>query len=389
MFSIRTQWNLTPNRLSDLVSEKRRQSDALIDLTESNPTRCGFTYPRDIILHALADASSLIYNPDPRGLLTARQAIVEYNATRGISLRPEQIVLTTSTSEAYSFLFKLLCDTGDEVLVPRPSYPLFDYLGQVNDITLRQYHLVYDGEWHIDFESLESAYSDRVRAIVLVHPNNPTGSSIQQHEFDKVCSFASKHQCALIIDEVFESYTLDPGKNHLPPLIADASVLSFTLNGISKILGLPQIKLSWIIVQGRASQNEEALNRLDIIADTFLSVSTPAQVALPALLNQLHCLHDQIHERIRNNYRLLDELFASSRVTPLRAESGWYAILQLPQFHSDEDWALALLQQENIFVYPGHFFDMQQRSCLVFSLLPPPEVLADALARLRLLVERS
>ena len=386
MFTSRTQWNLIPNHLSGLAAAKRQRGEVIVDLTESNPTRCEISYPEKEILAALASESSLLYQPEPRGLLVARNAIAEHYAALGVTVRPEHVVLTASTSEAYSFLFKLLCNTGDEVTVPQPGYPLFEFLCQLNDVTLRHYRLAYDGEWHIDFESLESAITDRTRAILLVHPNNPTGSYLKQDEFDRVCAIASEHKCAIIADEVFGSYyfSSDPGRANT--LTSSNSVLSFSLNGISKLLGLPQFKLSWIIVRDNSKQTHEALKRLDIIADTFLSVNTPVQVALPKLLEYSQFIGEQIRRRVYSNYRLLQRAFTGSSVSVFQAEGGWYAVLQLSQLHDDDEWAVELLHQQNILVYPGHFFNMEQKSCIVLSLLPSPELFAASLSCIRMLI---
>jgi alanine-synthesizing transaminase len=389
MFSSRTQWNLAPNRLSALVAAKRLRGEVILDLTESNPTRCGISYPEKEILAALATTSSLLYQPEPRGLLTARKALSDFYATLGITVRAEHMMLSASTSEAYSFLFKLLCNAGDEVIVPQPSYPLLEYLCQLNDVALRQYRLVYDGEWHIDFESLQSAFSDRTRAIVLVHPNNPTGSYLKQHEFERVCAIAVEHHCAVIADEVFQPYSFFPDVHRANILALQSSALLFSLNGISKLLGLPQLKLSWIIISGHPKQIAEAFDRLDIIADTYLSVNTPAQVALPKLLEQLQCIGEQIRKRVCSNYQMLQNIFKDSTVSVFHGEGGWYGILQLPQFHNDDEWAVELLLQQRILVHPGHFFEMKQNSCIVLSLLPSPDVFADALSRIRMFVEHS
>ena len=389
MFSSRTQWNMAPNRLSALVAAKRLRGEVILDLTESNPTRCGISYPEKEILAALANTSSLLYQPEPRGLLTARKAIADFYATLGITIRAEHMMLSASTSEAYSFLFKLLCNAGDEVIVPRPSYPLLEYLCQLNDVALRSYQLVYDGEWHIDFESLQSAFSDRTRAIVFVHPNNPTGSYLKQNEFERVCALANEHHCAVIADEVFQSYSFFPDVHRANILALQSSVLLFSLNGISKLLGLPQLKLSWIIVSGQPKQIAEAFDRLDIIADTYLSVNTPAQVALPKLLGQLQYIGEQIRKRVCSNYQVLQDIFKDSTVSVFHGEGGWYGILQFPQFHNDDEWAVELLLQQCILVHPGHFFEMKQNSCIVLSLLTSPDVFADALSRIRMFVEHS
>jgi alanine-synthesizing transaminase len=373
MFSSRTQWNLTPNRLSEEVAAKRFRGDDIVDLTESNPTQCGFSYPEKEILGALANSSSLVYQPDPRGLPTARKAIADFYSTQGIAISPEHMILTASTSEAYSILFKLLCNAGEEVLIPKPSYPLIEYLCQLNDVTPRHYQLAYDGEWHIDFEYLESVCTGCSRAIVLVHPNNPTGSYLKQDEFNRVSTFAAEHGCALIVDEVFETFSFSSDSRRADILKPDIPMPVFSLNGISKLLGLPQLKLSWIVVRSGDQHREEILNRLDIISDTFLSVNTPVQVALPGLLSQSQLLGGQIISRVHSNYRTLREGFRDSTVSVLHTEGGWYAVLQFPLSNSDEEWALELLQQQNILVYPGHFFEMEQPSCIVLSLLPPSD----------------
>jgi aspartate/methionine/tyrosine aminotransferase len=330
-----------------------------------------------------------LYQPEPRGLLSARKAIAEYYAAHGIAIAPEQIILTSSTSEAYSFLFKLLCNVGDEIVVPQPSYPLFEYLCQLNDITLRYYRLAYDGEWHIDFTSLQAQFSDRTKAIVLVHPNNPTGSYLKQNEFARICSLASEHHCSLIADEVFGPYDISPDAKRARTLNTQSPVLLFSLNGISKLLGLPQLKLSWIVVDGTLHHRDEVLNRLDIIADTYLSVNTPAQVALPKLLRSSLDIGNHIRVRIQANYRLLQSIFTDSSTSVLRVEGGWYAILQLPQKYSDDNWAEEILTHKNILVQPGHFFDIEQKSCIVISLLPILRLFEDSIQRLERFIEEK
>jgi alanine-synthesizing transaminase len=388
MFSARTQWNTTPNILSDLLAEKLHRGESVVDLTESNPTRCDFSYPAHEILEALADESVLSYRPDSRGLLSARTAIAELYARSGVTVTPEQIILTASTSEAYSFLFKLLCDTGNEVIVPQPSYPLFEYLCQLNDVKLRHYRLAYDGEWHVDFDSLQAVMTGAVRAIVLVHPNNPTGSFLKQKEFDRICSLAAQYSCALIIDEVFGPYVFTSHGHSNGTLESNFPVLSFSLNGISKLLGLPQLKLSWIVVNGTPAQSHEALARLDIIADTFLSVNTPVQAALPKLLLYAADIKSQISQRIQTNYHFLFQCFSGSSISVFYVEGGWYSLLQLPQTRSDEDWAIIFLAQ-NILVHPGHFFDVEQKSCILVSLLPPSRLFMNTTTQIRKIIEEK
>jgi aspartate/methionine/tyrosine aminotransferase len=274
-------------------------------------------------------------------------------------------------------------------VVPQPSYPLFEYLCQLNDITLRSYRLAYDGEWHVDFASLQAQFSNRTRAIVLVHPNNPTGSYLKQNEFDQICSLASEHHSSLIVDEVFGSYDISPDVHCANILTSQSFVPLFSLNSISKLLGLPQLKLSWIIVDGDLQQRNEALNRLDIIADTFLSVNTPVQVALPKLLRSTSDIRNQIRLRIQTNYQLLQSIFADSITSVLRVEGGWYAVLQLPQKYSDDNWAEEILTHQNILVQPGHFFDMEQKSCIVISLLSISSLFDDAILRLQRFIEEK
>jgi hypothetical protein len=388
MFSSRTQWNMAPNHLSELIALKRQRGETIVDLTESNPTRCGFTYPEEEILAALSSKSSFTYQPEPRGLPIARSAIAEYYASLGVSINPEHILLTASTSEAYSFLFKLLCNAGDEVLVPQPSYPLFEYLCQLNDVTPSHYRLAYDGEWHIDFESLETACNNRSHVIVLVHPNNPTGSFLKQDEYERVCTFAAEHHCALIVDEVFDTYHFSSDDRRATSMPSAHAVLTFSLNGISKLLGLPQLKLSWIAVHGNPQQRDEALQRLDVITDTFLSVSTPVQHALPKLLEQRNNIGHQIRRRVLSNYHVLQETFMQSSSSVFLVEGGWYAILRLPQFLSDDEWALELLRQQHILIHPGHFYNIHQNSCIVLSLLPPLEVFASAVSQIQMFIEQ-
>jgi aspartate/methionine/tyrosine aminotransferase len=387
MFSSRAHWNTAPNQLSDLATEKRLHGESIIDLTESNPTRCEFSYPKQEILTALADESNLVYQPQPRGLLSAREAVTKYYTSHGISITPEQIVLTASTSEAYSFLFKLLCNVNDEVIVPQPSYPLFEYLCQLNDVELRRYRLAYDGEWHVDFTSLQNEVTRKTRAIVLIHPNNPTGSYIKQDEFDRFCTFANKHNCAIIVDEVFEQYAFSHDKRRANILASQSPVLLFSLNGISKLLGLPQFKLSWIIVHGDNQKTIEALNKLDIIADTYLSVNTPVQAALPKLFQYSSHIGEQILERVHANYKQAQAIFSGTSTSVFEVEGGWYAILQLPQIHSDDEWAVEILSRCNIQVYPGHFFDLHHKSCIVISLLPISNIFYNTIMQLRRFIE--
>jgi alanine-synthesizing transaminase len=389
MFSSRTDWNTSPNRLSGLIAEKRLKGEIIFDLTESNPTKCEFSYPVNEIIKTINTPSITSYKPEPFGLLSARKAIAEYYAGLGVAIKPERIVLTSSTSEAYSFLFKLLCNAGDEVIIPQPSYPLFDYLCQLNDIALKNYRLAYDDEWYIDFESLQEQITGRTRAIVLVHPNNPTGSYLKRDEFEQICLFASKYHASIIIDEVFGPYDISSDLHRAHILDTESDVLLFSLNGISKLVGLPQLKLSWIIVHGNSQFTAEALKRLEIISDTFLSVNTPVQLALPNILSHSSDIGNQIRLRIQKNYQLLQSVFSGSSVSVLRVEGGWYAVLQFPQRKSDEEWTEQILLQKNIIVQPGHFYDFDRESCIVISLLPIFRIFEESIEEIHKFVQEN
>lgn len=392
MFAARTNWSLAPNRLTRGLDELRREGRAWIDLTESNPTRCGFTIDSALIQEALADPRALLYEPDPRGPLAAREAVVEYYAERGVQLSPQQIFLTTSTSEAYSYVFRLLADPGDSILVLRPSYPLFEFLAELNDVHLAPYPLVYHDGWGIDLVALgasaESARG-RARAIMLVHPNNPTGSFVAGAEAGALAAFCASHGLALVADEVFADYAWSPEAGRALTFAAEQGVLTFTLSGLSKISALPQMKLSWIVVTGPDDLRGEAQARLEVIADTYLSVSAPAAYALPTLLELRRQIQPQILERVRANLRALDgQLSARLPVSRLRAEGGWYAIVRVPATRSDDDWAAGLLAREQVLVHPGHFFDFPADGHLVVSLLPAPEVFREGIAKLLAYVSR-
>jgi aspartate/methionine/tyrosine aminotransferase len=380
MFTSRTGWSLSPNRLAEAVAERRRQCLPLLDLTESNPTRCGFTYDSEKIFRALANPRALRYDPDPRGLLCARQAVADYYAERGAKIAPEQIFLTTSTSEAYSYVFRLLANPGDTILVPQPSYPLFDFLAGLNDVEVVPYPLLYAEGWQLDTQALESRLGAGARAILVVHPNNPTGSFVRRVELEFLLRCCRDRSLALVADEVFADYafasvrqpTDRPDEEWVVSHAAVAEALTFTLSGLSKISGLPQMKLAWVAVNGPAEVLREALARLEVIADTYLSVSAPLAHALPELLELRRSLQPQIRERVEGNLRWLDrQLPAHSPVSRLKAEGGWYATLKLPSHRNDEDWALEMLREEGVLVHPGHFFDFDSEAHLVVSLLPP------------------
>ncbi len=394
MFASRIDWPLAPNRLSKQLEERRRRGLLVLDLTESNPTRCGFNYDVQEVLGALTDARSLTYDPDPRGPLASRLAVVDYYAERGIELTPEQLFLTTSTSEAYSFVFRLLADPGDNVLVPRPSYPLLDFLARLDSVELNSYSLLYDQGWQIDLGSLERALTPRTRAIVVIHPNNPTGSYVRPEERQALLEWCSKRQLALVADEVFFDYALGPdaaeGNRRAASHAGTCETLTFTLSGLSKISALPQMKLAWVVVSGPGEILRDVLTRLELIADTYLSLSLPLAHALPRLLDLRRSMQPQILKRVRSNLRRLDEQISpASPVTRLKAEGGWNAILRLPSIQSDEDWAIELLREDGVLVHPGHFYDFASEGFLVVSLLTKPETFEEGVAKVLARVSRS
>jgi aspartate/methionine/tyrosine aminotransferase len=363
VFSSRLDWNLQTNRLSALRKTKSR----VLDLTESNPTRAGLEYPGEEILGALADARGLRYDPEPRGLLSAREAVANYYGDVPVS----RILLTASTSEAYAYLFKLLCDPGDEILSPRPSYPLFEFLAGLESVRVVQYPLRYDGVWHIDFDALERAITPRTRAIVVVNPNNPTGSFLKRVEWARL----QRLGIPILSDEVFSDYAFARDDSRVQSLTNAPEALTFSMSGLSKIAALPQMKLGWIVASGPG--HEAALDRLELIADTYLSVATPVQIALPRLLDAGAKVRAQIIERTRANLATLRQA-----TKPLHVEGGWYAILQVPRTRSEEEWAIMLLDRHDVLVQPGFYFDFESEAFLVLSLLTPPEVFAEGLCRI-------
>ena len=377
MFSSRLEWNAHPNPLTTLLAEKRRQGSPILDLTESNPTRAALDYP-DGLLTALADPRALYYDPDPRGLLSAREAVSAYYAQRSVDVPPSRILLTASTSEAYSYLFKLLADPGDEILVPRPSYPLFDYLAAMESLAVRQYPLRYDGVWHIDFPALTSAITPRTRAIVVVNPNNPTGSFLKHAEWEHLQTFG----LPILSDEVFSDFAFAPDPQRIATLAGQNSILTFSMSGLSKIAGLPQMKLGWIVASG--PDHLAALDGLEWIADTYLSVSTPIQLALPNILSAARPVQEQIRSRTASNLEHLRKnlIAAACPYRCLTIEGGWYAILEVPRIRSEEEWVLQLLAEKDVLVQPGFFYDFESEAFLVLSLLTPPAVFAAGLRRI-------
>jgi aspartate/methionine/tyrosine aminotransferase len=381
MFSGRAGFDLTPNRLSGVLLAKRRSGARVLDLTESNPTRAGMSYPDDL-LAVLADPGNLVYEPAPLGLPEARAAVARDYERRGAPVDPGRIVITAGTSEAYAFLLKLLCDAGDEVLVPAPSYPLFDFLAQLEAVSLRRYRLAYDGEWHVPAAALEPLLGPRTRAVAIVSPNNPTGSYLKRDEALELESLCARRGVAILADEVFADYALTADSRRIPTLARDAAALTFSLGGLSKSAGLPQLKLAWIAVSGPERLCRDALARLEVIADSFLSVSTPVQRAAPVLLARLPELQAPIAARVRANASWLSEKCAGSPATLLRAEGGWSAVLRVPATLSEEERACRLLEAEDVLVHPGFFFDFAHEAFLVVSLLPEEGVFREGVSRL-------
>jgi alanine-synthesizing transaminase len=395
MFARRTEWDLSPNAYS-LAVERARSSEArggraLLDLTASNPTTVGLHYERERILRALQHPQALEYEPASKGILAAREAVAGYYAERGIALSAERIILTVSTSEAYSYCFRLLCDPGDEVLVPQPSYPLFEFLAGIQDVKLAPYELVYDHGWQIEFESLRRAITPRSRAIMVVHPNNPTGHFTRHWELERLnalCREESRepsrgHELALIADEVFLDYGLDCAE---PPLsfASNDAALTFTLSGLSKICALPQIKSAWMAVSGPPALAGPALERLEVIADTYLSPNAPVQWAMAELLAMREAIQRQLRGRVQRNLCELDaqlQSAAAKLTTRLALDAGWYAVLRTPARRSDEETAIALLEREGVLIHPGHFFDFPGAGYLVVSLIAPEEVFREGIRR--------
>jgi aspartate/methionine/tyrosine aminotransferase len=380
MFSARTRWDRTVNRLAVLAGRKRAAGRQVLDLTETNPTLVGLEAPPDL-LGLLADPAGSRYEPDPRGLQAARQAVAADYARRGVDLDAARVVLTASTSEAYAFLFKLLCDPGDDVLVPRPSYPLFEYLAGLESVAVTPYPLVYDGAWRIDVAALRARVSPRTRAVVLVSPNNPTGSFVQEEEVAAVQGLAAEVDLAIVADEVFADYPWRAAHGG-PSLARDGDALAFALGGLSKSCGLPQLKLAWTAVSGPAALREEALARLEVLADSYLSVNTPVQRGAPALLARAPELRAPIAARVKGNLDTLRALLGPGHAASvLHGEGGWSAVLRIPATMSEEDRVLALLDDHDVLVHPGYFFDFPHEAYLVMSLLPRPRDFEEAVAR--------
>jgi alanine-synthesizing transaminase len=377
VFSERSRASLQPNALAQALNERRVRGEPILDLTLSNPTHAGL--PGEVLAPAdpFAGVSVRSYDPEALGHIDARRAVAE-QWPGGVLVDPERVVLTAGTSEAYSFLFKLLCDPGDEVLVPQPGYPLLDHLARLESVRLVAYPLCYDGAWFIDCDALRTRITRRARAIVAVNPNNPTGNYLKRSELAAIEALG----LPIVSDEVFSAYPLGPDPTRVVSVLSGGCPLSFALGGLSKLVAMPQLKVSWLAVGGHPARVREALSRLELIADTYLSVATPTQLALPRLLARQGAVTSAIAERTRSCLGALHEALAGSAATVLRVEGGWYAVVRLPSTKSEVDWVLELLREDGVLVHPGWFYDFTTEPFVVLSLLTPPEAFSEGTRRL-------
>lgn len=388
MFSDRTGWNLERNKLSAALAKRRSSGLQLIDLMQSNPTQCGFHFDSRQILAALNNPASMNYEPDPQGLPQAREAVAAYYRSRNCQISIDDIFLTTSTSEAYSFLFRMLCNPGDELLISQPGYPLFSLLAGIQDVSLVRYPLIYDYGWQIDFHSLQQAITPRTRGIIVVHPNNPTGHFCKPGEIDRLNQICRERQIAIISDEVFLDFSLGPDSP--PTFAAHSEALTFTMGGLSKISGLPQMKVTWLTVSGPNALKQQAIARLEMIADTYLSMNTPIQLALPVLLEQHHPFRQQWLTRVQHNLAHLDKLLASQKLcTRLKMEGGWYAVIKTPSTTEDDELALELLSTHGVYVHPGHFYEFPANGYWVVSLIGLEQEFAEGIEALVAMFAKS
>jgi aspartate/methionine/tyrosine aminotransferase len=380
MFAARTNWNLKPNRLAEALARHKSSGRRLFDLSASNPTECGFKYDATAIMRALCTPASLQYHPDPRGLKTARQAVCDYYAARGEHVALDDLLLTASTSEAYSFVFRLLANPGDELLVPTPSYPLFDLLADVSDVKLTRYPLFYDHGWHIDLHAFEQAITPRTRGVIVVHPNNPTGHYTKPDEATQLNRICSANNMAIIADEVFLDFSLGGAQKSF---VANTGALTFVMSGVSKISGLPQMKFAWLAVSGPAAAKQEALARMELIADTYLSMNAPIQLAAPVFLQQRENFQRQLMARVRRNLAELDrQLAGKNHLARLELEGGWYAVLRVPATRPDEELAIELLENHDVYLHPGHFYDFAGDGYLVISLITAEQEFSQGVRRI-------
>jgi alanine-synthesizing transaminase len=373
-FSSRFHWDSKPNRLAQILAQKRAVDAPVIDLTQSNPTQAGFRYPLDVV-RAFDDSAMLWYEPSPRGSLAAREAVSAYYAVRGHDVSPERILLTASTSEAYSYVFKLLTDPGEAVLVPRPSYPLFEYLAAMESLQVLQYPLRYDNGWSIAIDEMPAG----ARLLALVNPNNPTGSFVKRGELERLKSL----DIPIVSDEVFSDYAFAPEPSRVASLVNFDGCLSFSLSGLSKVAGLPQMKLGWIVVNGAADVQREAMEKLEWIADTYLSVGAPVQCAASKLLAFADQFQNLIRERTASNLRFARQLLTGTAANILEVEGGWYATIRMPHIRGEEEYALDLLDRFGVLVQPGYFYDFESEAYLIVSLLTEEGPFREGMARIR------
>jgi aspartate/methionine/tyrosine aminotransferase len=388
MFSDRTGWNLDHTKLGAALAAHRASGKSLIDLTQSNPTECGFLYDAQAILGALNDPASLTYRPVAQGLPPAREAVAAYYRQHDCEVNADEIFLTTSTSEAYSFLLRLLCNPGDELLIPQPGYPLLNFLADLQDVKLVHYPLLYDYAWQIDFHALRQALTPRTRAIAVVNPNNPTGHFYKPDEIAQLNDICRERDIAILADEVFLDFALDNDKPRT--LAANQRALTFTMSGLSKISGLPQMKVAWLVASGPQALKQQATARLEMITDTFLSMNAPVQWAIGTLLDQRHNFCEECLRRVRQNLAQLDAQLARQKLcSRLQIEGGWYVTLQIPRTISDDDLAFELLQARGVYLHPGHFYDFPTDGYLVVSLITPEAEFGAGLAAVLNMIEEK
>jgi alanine-synthesizing transaminase len=388
MFSHRTNWPLHTNAFTRAIAEVRASGQKVLDLSISNPIEAGIRPDAEMVLQALCNPEAMHYDPQPRGLLSARRAVCHYyrEAHEIFNLDPERLFLTTSTSEAYTYVFRLLANPGDEILVPKPSYPLFEFLADLADVKPVPYPLMYDHGWQIDFDSLYKAATPQTRAVIVVHPNNPTGSYASRDETSALNAFCRQYDSALIVDEVFLDYAHDGASR--PSFVSNADALTFALSGVSKISALPQMKLAWLAASGPEDRVATALARLEVIADTYLSLSAPVQLAAPVLLEQRKQIQPVLIDRLRVNIGELDrQLSSRPSCTRLQTEGGWYAVVRVPAVQNDEDLAVDLVRKVGVIVHPGHFYDFNGDGYLVLSLITAPAEFREGVALLLAVVK--
>lgn len=389
-FSNRLSWETGSNKLSILYHSKLTNGVQVLNLAQSNPTRAGVWYDRENLLKASGKPEDLDYSPDPHGLPAVREAVRAYYQAKKADVPIDSIILTASTSEAYSFIFKLLCDPLDNVLVPLPGYPLFDYLAALDSVEVRRYRIDYlhPHGWRIDLDTLAKQADSKTKAIVLIHPNNPTGSFIRPDELNALNVFCQERGIALIADEVFSDFGLEAPADTIPTLTTNNKNLTFVLSGLSKLAGLPQVKLGWIAVSGPTAVKSAAINKLELISDTFLSVSTPVQNAAIEYFRLMPEFQRRLLKRLQDNLAALHQAFHETPVRVQRVDGGWTAVLEMPRLMSEEEWAIRLLDEENVYCFPGYLFDFEREAFLTVSLLVPQSDVIEGARRILALCGR-